>query len=129
MGLSIYYRLRTKVDADGARGLVRCLHEFAGTLPFDRISPIIELDPPDGKFEFARGEGEEGRFKPGSRYLTRKREDGLTESVRVPALHVVCFSNDRERRGDGAVRAGIASGGRRSPGGRGILPAGMQRAS
>src|SRR5688500_1422589 len=91
MGLSIYYRLKAKVDADRARELVALMHDFAGGLPFDRLTPIIEYDPPDGRYRFEPGESGEGRFKPGSRYLTRRRDDGLTESVHVPALHVVCF--------------------------------------
>ena len=93
MGLTIYYRLKARTDADGARSLVRRLHAFATTLPFDDVSEVREYDPPDGRYVFARaGRGAESlRWKPGQVYLTRKRGDGQTENVYVPALHVVCF--------------------------------------
>jgi hypothetical protein len=62
-------------------------------LPFDNVSPVFEYDPPDGHYEFERcdTDGESRMWKPGDLYLTRKRGDGKTELVNVPAIHVICF--------------------------------------
>lgn len=106
MGLSIYYRMKAKVDAEGARGLVGRLHAFVRTLPFDDVSPIFEYDPPDGRYIFERGDSENG-WKPGGHYLNRKRADGLSEMVEVPALHVVYFAANL--RGSETASFGLAS--------------------
>lgn len=91
MGLSIYYRWKAKIGIDEARSLVTRLHEFAKHLPFDNVSPVFEYDPPDGHYEFERGDtdAESRRWKPGDAFLTRKRDDGETESVYVPAIHTI----------------------------------------
>lgn len=93
MGLSIYYHLKAKTDADGARDYVARLHKFVKKLSFDQVTPIFEYDPPDGRYVFKRrGTDPESRqWKPGDLYLERKRADGGTELVNVPSLHVVCF--------------------------------------
>ena len=94
MGLSIGYKLKVKTtDAARVRDVVRSLHEFATTLPVDEVSPVEEYAPPDGRYVFKRGDGDdEGqRWKPGAAYLERPRDDGHRERVRVPANHVVCF--------------------------------------
>src|SRR6266545_757037 len=93
MGLSIYYRLKAKVDAEGARRLVRRMHAVVRKLPFDEVSECFEIDPPDGRYEFER-EDVEGTYKPGSIFLDRKRADGLKEIVHVSSLHVMCFHAD-----------------------------------
>src|SRR5437764_528285 len=94
MGLSIFYRLKAKVDANRARALVARLHRFAQSQPFDQVSPIFEYDPPDGRYVFTRADKDEEsrRWKPGDVYLHRKRDDGKEESVCVPSLHVIYFA-------------------------------------
>jgi hypothetical protein len=81
MGLSIGYQMKLKTDADGARRLVAAIHAHAVALSFDRVTDVREYDPPDGRFAFAEGrEGDRWR-KPGWRYLTPTRDDGLEETV------------------------------------------------
>ena len=96
MGLSIYYKFKVKTaDVTGVRDTVRALRRFVVTLPFDDVSPIEEYAPPDGRYVFERADADADadgrRWKPGGHYLSRKRDDGLTELVPVPAQHVVCF--------------------------------------
>jgi hypothetical protein len=93
MGLTIYYSWKTKTDADSARALIRKLHARVSKLPFDDVSQVFECDPPDGRYVFTRRDYDEEtrRFKPGSVYLNRKRGDGDTETVAVPALHAIFF--------------------------------------
>lgn len=93
MGLSIYYRLKASCDADGARSLVGRLRELVATLPFDEVTEVHEYDPPDGRYAFARTDDDPDarQWKPGDLYLRRRRPDGQSELVRVPAQHVVCF--------------------------------------
>jgi hypothetical protein len=95
MGLTVYYRMKAKVGADAARDLVRRLHVFVSKLPFDEVSQIYEYDSPDGTYAFEQAEGEPP-WKPGGLYLERKREDGETDLVEVPPLHVVCFHANLE---------------------------------
>ena len=92
MGLTIYYRMKAKVDANRARRLIERLHSFVSTLSFDEVSPILEYEPPDGKRAYERGPDLPPYLKPGSRYLERKRQDGLTELVHVHSRHVVYFN-------------------------------------
>lgn len=105
MGLTIYYRMKAKAGVKAAREMVRRLHSFVTSLPFDNVSPVIEYDPPDGVYVFEPAEAE--GWKPGAVYLNRKREDGETELVNVPALHVVCFHANL--RGSETASFGLAS--------------------
>ena len=105
MGLTIYYRMKAKVGPDAARDLVRRLHEFVSKLPFDDVSPILEYDPPDGRYVFERATSD--GFKPGSRCMERKRADGLVENVEVRALHAICFHANL--RGSETASFGLAS--------------------
>ncbi len=107
MGLTIYYRCRAKVDADGARSLIERLHAFVKSLPFDDVGPIDEYDPPDGRYAFERVVAGPRDYKPGWQYLTRKRDDGLDETVQVRPLHVVCFGANL--RGSETAMFGLAS--------------------
>lgn len=96
MGLSIYYRLKAKVDADGARRLVERMRESIAALPFDGVSDVFEIDPPDGKYVFDRwesgpGEYTAGGYRPGALYLDHKRADGEVEMVEVRSQHVIGF--------------------------------------
>jgi hypothetical protein len=106
MGLSIYYRMKIKTDAAGARRLVRRLHRFVAKLPFDHVSEVEEYDPPDGRYAFPRGKADP-HWKPGTAYLHRKRSDGRPEHVHVPPLHVVCFHANL--RGAETASFGLAS--------------------
>jgi hypothetical protein len=105
MGISIYYTLKAKIDAEGARRLVRKLHQRVSKLPFDDVTPIFEIDPPDGKFVFE--EFALKGYRPGLRYLERKREDGRTEMVGVPPLHSIFFSANLE--GSETAQFGLAT--------------------
>jgi hypothetical protein len=109
MGLTIYYRYKAKLVADGARALVERLHRFAQTLPFDDVSPILEFDSPDGRYVFERADDhpELRRWKPGTLYLDRKRADGEIENVEVPPLHVVYFAANLK--GSETATFGLAS--------------------
>jgi hypothetical protein len=90
MGLTIYYGMKTKSGADGARKLVARMYKRIAKLPWDKITEVFEIDPPDGTYLFKKERA--GRFKPGDEYLTRKREDGgEDEIVDVPSLHVMYF--------------------------------------
>ncbi|HEY2587897.1 MAG TPA: hypothetical protein VGI81_19290 [Tepidisphaeraceae bacterium] len=106
MGLTIYYRTKAKVGPDAARELVRQLHASVSKLPFDEVSQLYEYDSPDGKYAFERAEGEPP-WKPGVLYLERNREDGQTDLVEVPPLHVVCFHADLQ--GSETASFGLAS--------------------
>jgi hypothetical protein len=109
MGLSIYYRMKAKTDADGARALVERLHGVVKALPFDDVSPIFEYDPPDGRYMFtvAGDDADSRRWKPGAAYLERKRADGKKEIVDVPPLHVVYFAANLK--GSETATFGLAS--------------------
>jgi hypothetical protein len=99
MGLTISYEFKLKADADTAREAIERLYRFAKTPPFQRLTEIMEYDPPDGRYVFAKPSAEQLRSKPGHRYLIRKRADGLKETVRVPPIHAmrfVAFSNGGE---------------------------------
>jgi hypothetical protein len=85
---------------------VRRLHSLVRKLRFDDVSPILEYDAPDGRYAFEIGP-EDGCGKPGDRYLERKRDDGLTELVHVPPLHVLCFHANL--RGAETASFGLAS--------------------
>lgn len=106
MGLSIYYRYKIKVEADEARRLVERLHRFVTKLPFDEVTRIVEYCPPDGNHVFSRGPADSD-WKPGWHYAERRRDDGLTEIVRVPSLHVICFGANL--RGSETASFGLAS--------------------
>lgn len=106
MGLSIYYRYKIRTAADAARKLVRRLHAFARTLPFEQVTEIEEYDPPDGVFVFDKGE-RPADWKPGDHYMTRKRDDGRDETVRVPSLHAMSFMCNI--RGSETAEFGLAS--------------------
>lgn len=88
MGLTLYYDWKIKADLSQARRMVKKFRALALKLPFDDVSEIYEQDPPEGKSEF---EIYDHRFRQGSLYLTRKRDDGAEELVDVPALHAVFF--------------------------------------
>jgi hypothetical protein len=105
MGLTIYYDLKAKTDAGGARRLVKRLHRFAAKLPFDDCSEIFEYDPPGGRHAFTKGPDPDR--KPGAWYFERRRADGLTELVTAPALHVLCFHANT--RGAETATFGLAS--------------------
>jgi hypothetical protein len=105
MGLTIYYGMKTKADADSARGLVERMYERIAKLPWDELTEVYEVDPPDGKYAFEKEEAD--RFKPGTEYLPRKRADGEEELVEVPSLHVIYFV--ARVRGAESARFGLAS--------------------
>lgn len=90
MGLTLYYGMKAKFDADAARKTVARMYKRIARLPWDEVTEVFEIDPPDGKYEFKKEEAD--RLKPGWEYLTRKRDDGKEEFVRVPSLHVICFN-------------------------------------
>jgi hypothetical protein len=91
MGLTIAYQMKVKTDAEGARRLMAAMHKHAATLMFDKVTEVREYDSPDGQYAFTEGrEGDRWR-RPGWQYLTRKRDDGLKETVRVPPLHAMWF--------------------------------------
>src|SRR4029078_10825230 len=56
MGLTIYYDWKTKIDLPTARRLIRKFGALAAKLPFDEVSEIYELDPPDRQAVFSLGE-------------------------------------------------------------------------
>ncbi|HXE52382.1 MAG TPA: hypothetical protein VN541_05170 [Tepidisphaeraceae bacterium] len=97
--------MKVRVGADRARDLVRRMHAFVAKLPFDDVSQIFEYDPPDGKYVFERAVAD--KWKPGDLYLPRKRDDGQTEHVHVPGLHVICFHANI--RGSETASFGLAS--------------------
>jgi hypothetical protein len=88
MGLTVYYDWKTKADLSSARRMIAKFRAIALKLPFDKVSEIREQDPPDGKPAFLPYDHS---FRLGGLYLSRKREDGDQETVRVPALHAVFF--------------------------------------
>jgi hypothetical protein len=106
VGLSLYYRYKVKTDTAGARGLVERLHRFVKKLPFDAVTDVEEYDSPDGHYVFEQGELPL-LLRGGDRYLSRKRADGETDHVHVPALHVVCFHASVE--GSETASFGLAS--------------------
>lgn len=89
MGLTIHYNWKTKADARTARRLVAKFRTLALKLPFDSVSEIYEQDPPDGKTAFRLYDHD---FRRGDLYLSRKRADGETEVVHVPATHAIFFN-------------------------------------
>jgi len=89
MGLSVSYEWKTKTDLPSARRLIARFRTLALKLPFDEVSEIYEQDPPDRESAYRRYDG---KFRYGGLYLSRKRGDGETELVDVPALHAVFFS-------------------------------------
>ena len=88
MGLTVYYDWKIKSDAAQARRLIVKLRKLAQKLPFDKISPIYEQDPPEGETKFRLYKDD---FRQGDLYLSRKRADGEEETVDVPALHALFF--------------------------------------
>lgn len=91
MGLTIYYGMKIKCDAAVARKLVARMHRRIARLPWDHMTEVFEIDPPDARYVFEKKEA--AGFRPGTEYLTRKRDDGgEDEIVRVPSLHVMCFN-------------------------------------
>ena len=88
MGLTVYYDWKTKADLPCARRMIARFRAIALKLPFDEVSDIRELDPPDGKSTFGSCERS---FPQGALYLPRKRADGAQETVHVPALHAMFF--------------------------------------
>lgn len=90
MGLTIYYGMKAKIDADAARKVVARMQQRISKLHWDEVSEVFEIDPPDGKYVFKEGEGD--GYKPGTQYLARKRDDGEEEVVSVPPLHVMFFA-------------------------------------
>jgi hypothetical protein len=110
MGLTVYYELAAKADADKARKLVKQMRDFACRLPFDSVSEIFEYDPPDGQFAFKKGGRKDARgeqWKPGGLYLERKTDAGSTEAVHVPPLHSISFGANI--RGSETALFGLAS--------------------
>ena len=91
MGLTIVYSYKLKASPDEARRIVGSLHNFAKTLPFDRVTDVLEFDPPDGRYQFARPDAAHRAWKPGNEYLRRRRADGAEETVVVPSLHAMSF--------------------------------------
>jgi hypothetical protein len=89
MGLTIHYEWKIKADVAAARHMVVKFRDFALKLPFDEISDVYEQDSPDGKTAFRKYND---AFRRGDVYLSRKREDGDEEVVRVPALHALFFT-------------------------------------
>jgi hypothetical protein len=89
MGLTVYYGMKTRADANAARRMVARMYQRIRKLAWDEVSEVLEIDPPDGKYVFEKKEAD--RFKPGGEYLPRKRADGEEELVEVPSLHVIYF--------------------------------------
>jgi hypothetical protein len=100
MGLTLYYEWKTKMDLAAARRMIVKFRALAQKLPFDHLSEIYEQDSPDGKSAFRRYDAP---FRQGGLYLSRKRGDGESEIVQVPALHAVFF----HARVEGAETASI----------------------
>jgi len=88
MGLSLYYEWKTKCDLSAARRMIARFHALAGKLPFDEVSEIYEQDPPEGDAMFRVYDGP---FRQGDLYVSRKRADGDSENVLVPATHAMFF--------------------------------------
>lgn len=88
MGLTVHYKWKTRADAASARRMIVKLHAMARELPFDEVSEVYEQDPPDDKPAFAACDGS---FRQGDLYLSRRRADGESEAVHVPALHALFF--------------------------------------
>ncbi|MEX0700498.1 MAG: hypothetical protein WD069_00230 [Planctomycetales bacterium] len=88
MGLTVYYDWKTKADLATARRMIVQFRALALELPFDDVSEIREQDPPDGESAFVPYEYS---FRRGGLYLDRKRRDGDSEMVHVPALHALFF--------------------------------------
>src|ERR1041385_1304902 len=105
MGLTIYYSFKTKASAESARDIVARMHEAISKLPWDKVSKVFEIDPPDGKYTFQKEEAD--HFKFGTEYLNRTRADGEKELVEVPSLHVMFFAASVE--GAESARFGLAS--------------------
>jgi hypothetical protein len=70
MGLTVYYDWKIKAEAAQARRLIVKLRKLAAKLPFDKISPIYEQDPPEGKTRFRLYKDD---LRQGDLYLSRKR--------------------------------------------------------
>jgi hypothetical protein len=104
MGLSIYYEWKTKCDLSTARRLIAKFRGMALKLPFDDVSEIYEQDPPGGQSEF---EIYDHPFRQGDLYLSRKRADGESELVNVPARHALFFMVRVE--GSESAAIGLAS--------------------
>jgi hypothetical protein len=109
MGLTVYYDWQLPCDVAKARRLIVKLREIALDLPFDMVSEVYEQDPPDqlSPFEVLEFEGDDERFRVGSIYMPRKRDDGLEELVRVDATHAVFFNANIE--GAETVSVGLAA--------------------
>jgi hypothetical protein len=88
MGLTVYYDWKTKIDLPAARRMIAKFRDLALKLPFDEVSQIRELDPPDGQAAFRRYKDP---FRQGGLHLSRKRADGEEEMVNVPPLHALFF--------------------------------------
>lgn len=46
MGLTIYYGMKTKAEADAARKLVARMYKRIAKLPWDEVTEVFEIDPP-----------------------------------------------------------------------------------
>jgi hypothetical protein len=88
MGLTVFYKWKTKTDVPAARRMIAKFRAIALKLPFDAVSEIHEQDPPDGKTAFCLYDHS---FRQGELYLSRTRRDGDEETVQVPALHALFF--------------------------------------
>jgi hypothetical protein len=88
MGLTIQYEWKTKADLSTARRLMARFHAMAKKLPFDKVTKIFEQDAPGGNFKFHKYDES---YKLGNLYLSRKRDDGESELVDVPAVHAMFF--------------------------------------
>jgi hypothetical protein len=88
MGLTLHYQWKLKTKLPRARQIVRQMHALAKKLPFDSVSKIYEQDAPDGNFHFAEYDHP---WRQGDLYLSRKRDDGESESVHVEATHAMFF--------------------------------------
>lgn len=88
MGLTVHYEWKGRADAVSARRMIAKFHAIARKLPFDKVSKIYEQGPLDDKSAFAVYEDS---FRQGDLYLSRRRADGESETVHVPALHALFF--------------------------------------
>lgn len=88
MGLTVYYDWKVKADLPRAQRLIKRFHAYAKKLPFDKVSPIFEQDPPERSLTF---EPYEHSFRQGNLYISRVRSDGEKEIVDVPARHAMFF--------------------------------------
>src|SRR5262249_43907547 len=89
MGLTVHYDWKTKIELPSARRLIAKYHALALKLPFDDVSDIPQQDPPDGKSTFRPYRHS---YRLGTLYLSRKRADGNSEIVHVPATHALFFN-------------------------------------